>query len=598
MNNCQTDPHYLAKLKSIEHKNSLAHSSAVLSISMLQAYTQDDSFIKDQENLEWVSHTNLWGKFNCTASLGLIHQGTKLPPLEVFKKYLHEQNPDGKEPFLVGGAMFGLGLLTAGKKVEEVINYCLWVIDNPTMNTKEPIVHGACLCLGLAGFASADLIIYEKLKNILDTDTAVTSQAAALAIGLVMASTNSEEVLADLLGFESGHDKINNAICQAIALVTLGKPSSTLVSGLSNSQTIKRAIPLHLAAAHFGTSNSKAVKQLLALSSDISNEIKRTAVICLGFVLHNNPELLGLMKMMSSSYNPHIRYGLCLALAVGGPLEQGEAIADLIWPFFTDTTEFVRQAAFLAIAMLALNGALSATRVADFRKLIDTVLAKKHEDVLVRMGVILSVGILDAGGRNMKISLRSSTGNNDFALAAMLVFTDFWHWYPLINFLGLALSPTVLIGIDSDFRIPLSFNWKCQAKPSTFSYPAMIQKAERKEEKKSTLVELSTARRVQSKAFQKKDSLMEIEPPKEKDEKEKDEPSTYLMKNASRVLDKQTRFITWVDNRFIPLIRDKRQGIIFLKDTQPGVEEQYLGLPADPPKPAPAPPAEGTQMPE
>ena len=65
------------------------------------------------------------------------------------------------------------------------------------------------------------------------------------------------------------------------------------------------------------------------------------------------------------------------------------------------------------------------------------------------MGSILALGILDAGGRNMKISLKSGSGNNVFALASMLVFSDFWHWYPLINFLGLTLTPTVLIGIDS-----------------------------------------------------------------------------------------------------------------------------------------------------
>lgn len=388
----------------------------------------------------------------------------------------------------MGGALYGLGLLTAGKKVEEVIAYCLWVIDNPTMNNKEPIIHGACLCLGLTAFASGDLLIYEKLKNILDTDTAVTSQAAAMAVGLVMAASNSEEVLADLLGFESEHDKINQAICQAIALITIGRPNAELTSGLASNQNIKRAIPLHLAGAHFGTSNSKAVKQLLQLSSDISNEIKRTAVICLGFVLYGNPELLGLMKMMSSSYNPHIRYGLCFALAIGGPLDQGEAMAELIWPFFTDTTEFVKQAAFLSVAILGLNGALSQSRMADYRKLIETSLAKKHEDILVKMGAILSLGILDAGGRNMKVSMRSSSGTNLFSLASMLMFTDFWHWYPLINFLGLTFSPSVLIGIDTEFRIPLSFNWKCQAKPSLFSYPPMIQKSEQKEEKKSTVV--------------------------------------------------------------------------------------------------------------
>lgn len=63
-----------------------------------------------------------------------------------------------------------------------------------------------------------------------------------------------------MLSFESEHDKINLAICQAIALLTIEKPNRDLINGLQNSQTIKRAIPLHLAASYFGTSNPKAVK--------------------------------------------------------------------------------------------------------------------------------------------------------------------------------------------------------------------------------------------------------------------------------------------------------------------------------------------------
>lgn len=44
--NAKTDPHYLAMMKKIETKNSIAHSSAIMGLSLLQAYTQDDSFLQ------------------------------------------------------------------------------------------------------------------------------------------------------------------------------------------------------------------------------------------------------------------------------------------------------------------------------------------------------------------------------------------------------------------------------------------------------------------------------------------------------------------------------------------------------------------------
>lgn len=42
----RTDPHYLGNLKKIESKYSIAHGSAILGLSMLQAFTQDDAFLK------------------------------------------------------------------------------------------------------------------------------------------------------------------------------------------------------------------------------------------------------------------------------------------------------------------------------------------------------------------------------------------------------------------------------------------------------------------------------------------------------------------------------------------------------------------------
>lgn len=62
-------------------------------------------------------------------------------------------------------------------------------IKNPTYNSHEEIINGACLGIGLTAFASADMTLYEELKNVLFTDSAVTGEAAALGIGLIMVGT-------------------------------------------------------------------------------------------------------------------------------------------------------------------------------------------------------------------------------------------------------------------------------------------------------------------------------------------------------------------------------------------------------------------------
>lgn len=73
----KTDPHYLQMMKKIESKNSIAHSSAIMSLSMLQAFTQDDSFLQIKENLEWAAKCTHWNKFTSIASIGLIFRNNK-----------------------------------------------------------------------------------------------------------------------------------------------------------------------------------------------------------------------------------------------------------------------------------------------------------------------------------------------------------------------------------------------------------------------------------------------------------------------------------------------------------------------------------------
>ena len=49
-------------------------------------------------------------------------------------------------------------------------------------------------------------------------------------------------------------------------------------------------------------------------------------------------------------------------------------------------------------------------QVASFAKLLARVTSDKHEEVMCRMGAIMALGILDAGGRNVTIGLRSASG--------------------------------------------------------------------------------------------------------------------------------------------------------------------------------------------
>lgn len=63
--------------------------------------------------------------------------------------------------------------------------------------------------------------------------------------------------------------------------------------------------------AYRGTSNNAAIQKLLYFAvSDVSDDVRRAAVMNLGFLLIGNPEQCPkLVALLSESYNPHARYG-------------------------------------------------------------------------------------------------------------------------------------------------------------------------------------------------------------------------------------------------------------------------------------------------
>ena len=84
-----------------------------------------------------------------------------------------------------------------------------------------------------------------------------------------------------------------------------------------------------------------------------------------------------------------------------------------------------------------------------FREMYAKVIADKHEDVMAKYGAIMAQGIIDAGGRNVTISLASRTGHAHMqGIVGMLCFTQFWFWFPYAHFLSLAFQPSAIVGLN------------------------------------------------------------------------------------------------------------------------------------------------------
>lgn len=244
-----------------------------------------------------------------------------------------------------------------------------------------------------------------------------------------------------------------------------------------------------------------------------------------------------------------------------------------------------------------------------------SVVNDKHQQTMAKMGAILSTGILNAGGRNIVISMQSAAGFRKMAaIAGMTIFLQHWYWYPYSAALSLTFSPTVLIGLNKDLKMPKDFSATCNAKPSQFAYPKQLeQKVEKKKVRVATAVLSTTAahkarRRDKdlSKADAKDDKnagAMEVEGGDEtsagtagsskagdkedgKDETvgekevESPEPTSFQIANPGRVTLQQQKYVEFsAGQRYRPVLAIKR-GIVMLVDSTPDAPEEFVDVQA------------------
>ena len=502
----RTDPILFKQIKSAEEqgrKSSMLHNSALVAHSYLQAGTAVDSFLRN--NLEWLGRANNWSKFTATASLGVIHKGNVQSCLSLLKPYLPEDinATVSSSPYSEGGALFALGLIHASQGYSSAtgsnaFKYLQKAIDSTSKqeneSAREVLQHGACLGIGLMAMHSCNSELTEKLQEIVYCDNAVSGEAAALAIGMIMLKSglNNTFLVEDMLSYskDTEHEKITRSLGLGISMIMYGQEelADTLIENLcaDKNAIIRYGGMYTIGMAYVGTANKKAIKRLLHVAvSDVNNDVRRAAVINIGFVMINLPDQLpDLISLLLESYNPYVRYGACMALAIGCcHMTDPSSALQILEHLMDDKIDFVTQIAYISSAiLLCQHNPESNPQAAALRtKLQNTISNFKHSPIMSRMGALMALGIIDAGGRNVTIDLNSRWGvPKPSAVIGMMLWTQYWYWYPMMLMISLSFTPTALIGVNENLDLPVEFKVDCTKDLIHFNYPNPIKEKKKK----------------------------------------------------------------------------------------------------------------------
>ncbi|KAI1793844.1 26S proteasome regulatory complex non-ATPase subcomplex Rpn2/Psmd1 subunit [Ganoderma leucocontextum] len=637
----------------LEPRSSIYHTALTLQNAFMHAGTTSDVFLR--ENLEWLALANNWSKFSAAAAIGVIHKGHFQESMNILGPYLPAQGAEsstGSAAFSEGGALYALGLVNAGcGSGQEVENYLRNLLKN---SISEVVQHGAALGLGVAGMGGKSMEAYDDLKTTLFTDSAVAGEAAGYAMGLVMLGTADTTSAEEMLTYarETQHEKIIRGLAVGLALIFYGRQEEAddMVKLLmAEKDPILRYGGVYtLALAYAGTSNNSAIRQLLHVAvSDTSDDVRRAAVTSLAFLLFKNPaQVPRIVQLLSESYNPHVRCGATLALGIACAGTGLQDAVDILEPMTRDSVDFVRQGALIALGMILVERSeASSPSLASTRALYAKIVSDKHDDPMARFGAALGQGLIDAGGRNVTISLQSRAGSrNTGAIVGMVLFCQFWYWYPLAHCACLAFEPTGVIGLDENLKAP-KLEFVSNAKPSLFAYPAATKQPKKEAVAKVATAVLSTTAKAKAREKRKAAEAGELIPDEKKDNDvemkgaepstsrhgdvspislaegspkgRKGEPSSEKLANFSRVVPAQLGYITFPsESRYQPvrvvstrpppstktaktassvaLVAERYAGgggILILSDTRPDEEPDYIEFETAPVAPAAAPAA-------
>lgn len=347
--------------KGVEKCGSGPALGVIISHSLMNARTKNDEILK--KNIDWISKMTNWSRFAASAALGVIHMGNTEKGYETIKPYLpgSNQNPS---VYAQAGAYYGLGLIYANTNNSEIVKVLNEALSsNSSSNIQDCLQHGILLAIGLVKMGAGNEDLYIKLRDFMYKDDAIIGEAATYAIGLTMLSSKNEEVIEDLLAYahDTQHEKIIRAISLSLALIMYGSEegSDNLVDQMSKDKDpiIRYGAMFVLGLAYAGTGNSAAFKKLIKFSvSDNNDDVRRGALISIGFLHFRNPGLLikklKVLHLLSESYNQHVRYGTAMSLGIACAGTCNIDAYNIIEPLLNDPFPLVRQGAYIASGMI------------------------------------------------------------------------------------------------------------------------------------------------------------------------------------------------------------------------------------------------------
>uniref|UniRef100_A0A0N4ZZ07 RPN2_C domain-containing protein n=1 Tax=Parastrongyloides trichosuri TaxID=131310 RepID=A0A0N4ZZ07_PARTI len=325
------------------------------------------------------------------------------------------------------------------------------------------------------------------------------------------------------------------------------------------------------------------------------------------FYFFSDPEqCISYTSMLVEHFNGNVRYGAAIALGIAcAGSGYKEAIA-LLEPLTQAKENFVRQGAFIALSFILVQQTeATCSKVSEYRKTLTKIIPEKTEDPIARFGAIIAQGILDAGGRNVTISLKNKNGHPDMqSIVGTFVFLQHWYWHSYVHFSSLIFRPTCLIGLNKDLQMP-KMEFKCNAKISTYAYPppTVEKKKDDLEKVETAVLSISSKKKTVPGQVQKTSKVEEninknnepekmdtdgtikneVSNSKDLENKEGDkkevEASTHNIQNPGRVVRLQLKTLTIGDNaRYKPVKSITNGGIILLKDRKPTEVEEIVPL--------------------
>ena len=607
-------------MKSVEKGGSIENLGVILTNSFSNSHTGNDEFIK--KNMAFVTKATNWARFVATASLGVINMGNIKNSRTVMRDYL-PGGSNSRSIYCIGGAYYAIGLIHAGTNDQEIMAFFNEAISRPG-NNKEAIQHGIYLGMGLVAMATHDQDLYERVREGIYSDDALIGEAAGYAVGLIMVGSKDPGAIDDLLKYvhDTQHEKIIRAIAIALALIVYnaGEAADALIEQLSREKDpiLRYGAMYCIGMAYCGTGNTEMLQKLIKFSvSDVSDDVRRAALINIGFLEVRNPDILfenlKVIGLLSESYNAHVRFGAAMAIGISCAGSGKVKPYKVIEPLFTDPHYLVRQAALISSGLIFSQTTLKQEEgIKEFTENLQKILDDKNEHLLIKFGAMISKGLMNLGGKNCVINLVSNTGENKMkSIIGMCLFTQYYYWFPMIHMLNLAVCPTFLFNLDDKLKVPINYKMLSKAKPSVFGYPKEEEKDKKKKEEKVESAVLSTHTRNKAKAKKTgtlsmidvksgnlggKTSSIELKPapseklpPSDKEEKKdenkeeeikidtsKVEPEEEELVNPIRILPLQKKVISELSNSdFEPITHGRYSGFLMLRRKNPDVVSVY-----------------------